>query len=131
MFKTRNKYGNKKIESDGLKFDSKLEFFCHQLLIQAGIDFEFQKQIILIDKFTYNGEKIRATTIVVDFVINNQGKTIYLDTKGLPTPVSILKYKMLKSLLKDEIFTDVVWVKTQKQTREYVNSLIKEKKNEH
>jgi hypothetical protein len=131
LFKTRNKYGNKKIESDGLKFDSKLEFFCHQLLIQAGIDFEFQKQIILIDKFTYNGEKIRATTIVVDFVINNQGKTIYLDTKGLPTPVSILKYKMLKSLLKDEIFTDVVWVKTQKQTREYVNSLIKEKKNEH
>ena len=131
MFKTRNKYGNKKIESGDLKFDSKLEFFCHQLLIQAGIDFEFQKQITLIDKFIYNGEKIRATTIVVDFVINNNGKTIYLDTKGLPTPVSILKYKMLKSLLKDEIFTDVVWVKTQKQTREYVNSLIKEKKNEH
>ena len=125
MFKAKNKYGNKKIESDNLKFDSKLEFFCYQLLKEAKIDFEFQKQITLIDKFTYNGEKIRATTIVVDFVINNNGKTIYLDTKGLPTPVSILKYKMLKNLLKEEIFTDVVWVKTQKQTREYVNSLIK------
>ncbi len=131
MFKTRNKYGNKKIESNNLKFDSKLEFFCYELLVQAGINFEFQKQITLIDKFTYNSEKIRATTIVVDFVINNDGKTIYLDTKGLPTPVSILKYKMLKNHLKDQIFTDVVWVKTQKQTREYVNSLIKEKKNEH
>ena len=122
-----NKYGNKKIESNNLKFDSKLEFFCYGLLTSAEIKFDFQEKITLIDKFTYNGEKIRATTIVVDFVLHLKGKTVYLDTKGLPTPVSILKYKMLKHHLKDELFTDVVWVKTQKETREYVNSLIKEK----
>lgn len=122
-----NKYGNKKIELNGLKFDSKLEFFCYGLLSAAGINFDFQKQITLIDKFKYNGDTIRATTIIVDFVLYVQGKTIYLDTKGLPTAVSILKYKMLKHHLKDEIFTEVVWVKTQKETRDYVNSLIKEK----
>jgi hypothetical protein len=115
-----NKYGNKKI-------DSKLEFFCYGLLTAAEIKFDFQEKITLIDKFTYNDEKIRATTIVVDFVLHLKGKTVYLDTKGLPTPVSILKYKMLKHHLKDELFTDVVWVRTQKETREYVNSLIKEK----
>ncbi len=122
-----NKYGNKKIELNDLKFDSKLEFFCYGLLTAAGIKFDFQKQITLIDKFTYNGKAIRATTIVVDFVLHLKGRTVYLDTKGLPTPVSILKYKMLKYHLKDELFTDVVWVRTQKETRDYVNSLIKEK----
>lgn len=124
MFKAR-KYGNKKVEVEGIKFDSKLELYCHQLLTESGLVFDFQKQITLIDKFRYNGEAVRAVTIIVDFVVYTYDKIIYIDTKGFATETSKLKYKMLKHHLKDDINTSVVWLHNKKEVIEYINGLTK------
>ena len=40
----RSKYGNKKIEVNGVKFDSKLEMYCYDLLTKLNFEFEFQKK---------------------------------------------------------------------------------------
>jgi hypothetical protein len=130
LFNKKGKYGNKKIEVDGVKFDSKLEMFCYNLFKNNELDFDFQKTITLIDKFKYNGESIRAITIIVDFVLNVNDIVYYIDSKGFPTEVSKIKYKMLKNQLKEDKDTDVLWLKSQKQAIEFVNNL-KKKKDEH
>tara|TARA_R110001592_G_scaffold85820_5_gene253467 strand:+ start:1587 stop:1961 length:375 start_codon:yes stop_codon:yes gene_type:complete len=123
MFPTRRKYGNKKVVVDGIKFDSKLELFCYNLLKEYDIDFEFQRKVVLFEKFKFNGKTIRAITMLVDFVLSHNGNTIYLDTKGFATETSKIKYKILKHKLKDDLFVDVVWLHTQKEVREFVNKL--------
>lgn len=126
--KGRSKYGNKKIESNGVKFDSKLELYCFNMLRNLGFEFEFQKKIVIVEKFRYNGEGIRELTIVVDFVLNHNGKTIYIDTKGFPTEVSKLKYKLLKNKIKDEENTIVIWLHSEKEVNQFLINL-KEEKN--
>lgn len=118
-----SKYGNKKVEVDGIKFDSRLELYCYELLKQFNIDFEFQTRIELVPKFRYNSENIRAITIIVDFVINVNGTLIYVDTKGLPTEVSKIKYKMLRYHLKEQGNTDVVWLKNKKEVLSFINKI--------
>ena len=119
------KYGNKKINLAGVKYDSKLEFYCSNLLKANDFVFDFQKEIVLIDKFKYNSETIRAVKIIVDFVVYTTEKIIYIDTKGYPTDTSKLKYKMLKHYLKDEVNTSVVWLHNKKEVTEYINNLKK------
>jgi protein associated with RNAse G/E len=120
----RRKYGNKKIVVNGVKFDSKLEYYCHGYLELVGIDFDFQYKIVLVDKFRFNDKGIRAITMIVDFVVRKDGKTIYVDTKGFPTETSKIKYKLLKDKLKDEENVDVVWLKNKKEVNSFINSLI-------
>jgi len=124
-----SKYGNKKVQVDGIKFDSRLELYCYELLKESSIDFEFQKRLELVPKFRYNKENIRAITMIIDFVINVDGKYIYVDTKGLPTEVSKIKYKMLRYHLKDEDNTDVVWLKNKKEVLSFINKI--NSKNEY
>jgi len=126
LMRFKNKYGNKKIHVNGIKFDSELESYCHKMLTILGIEFEFQKQIVLIDKFKYGKESIRAITAVVDFVLDHNGREIYLDTKGFATEVSKIKYKMLKHQLKDKQNTEVVWLHSKKEVINYLNNLKKE-----
>ena len=90
-----SKYGNTKIVVDGVKFDSKLEMYCYDVLTQMEFDFEFQKKIILIDSFKYNKKAIRPITLIVDFVINHEGIEHYVDIKGFATDVSKIKYKIV------------------------------------
>ena len=123
MYTTRRKYGNKKVVVDAIKFDSKLELFCYNVLKECDIDFEFQKKVVLFDKFKFNGKTIRSITMLIDFVIDHNGSVIYLDTKGFATEASKIKYKILKYRLKDNLFADVVWLNNQKQVREFVNKL--------
>jgi protein associated with RNAse G/E len=119
----RRKYGNKKTIVNGVKFDSKLEQYCHGYLQLIGADFDFQHKVILVDKFRFNDKGIRATTLTVDFVVRKDGKTIYVDTKGFATEVAKLKYKLLKHKLKDEENVDVVWLKNKKEVNGFINSL--------
>jgi protein associated with RNAse G/E len=123
MRSTRTKYGNKKKIVDGVKFDSQLEAYCYNMLNILKIDFEFQKTIVLIEKFRFEGKAIRETTAIVDFVIKNDGKTIYLDTKGFATEVSKIKYKMLKYQLKDQENNRVVWLHSKKEVTDFINNL--------
>lgn len=120
----RRKYGNKKIVVDGVKFDSKLEHYCYGYLQLTGTDFDFQHKIVLVDKFRFNDKGIRALTMIVDFVVKKGEKTIYVDTKGFPTEVSKIKYKLLRNQLKNEDNTDVIWLKNKKEVNAFINSLI-------
>lgn len=121
----RNKYGNKKTIVNGIKFDSKLEQYCHGYLKLIGSDFSFQEKIILVDKFRFNEKGVRAITLTVDFVIRHNEKTIYVDTKGFATEVAKIKYKMLKNKFKDDDNVDVIWLKNKKEVNSFINSLTK------
>lgn len=128
-YKTRSKYGNKKIEIDGKKFDSKLELYCYNMLKQLKIPFEFQKKEVLMGSFRYNGKAVREITLTVDFVAEYKQIKYYIDTKGFATEVSKMKYKMLKNQLKGDMYTDVVWLKNQKEVQSFINKLIKDGNN--
>jgi hypothetical protein len=123
----RSKYGNKKLEVDGVKFDSKLELYCHDLLTKLKFDFEFQKKIILIDSFKYNKKAIRPITLTVDFVVKHNDIDYYIDIKGFATDVSKIKYKMLRYQLKDNPKTDVLWLHSQRGIVQFLNNLKEEK----
>jgi len=123
----RTKYGNKKLEVDGVKFDSKLELYCYDLLTKLKFDFEFQKKIILIDSFKYNKKAIRPITLTVDFVVKHNDIDYYIDIKGFATDVSKIKYKMLRYQLKDNPKTDVLWLHSQRGIVQFLNNLKEEK----
>lgn len=123
MKSIRNKYGNKKKIVDGVKFDSELEAYCYKILMLLKIEFEFQKSILLMERFRYDNKWIRETTAIVDFVIKHNEETIYLDTKGFATEVSKIKYKMLKNILKDEKNNRVVWLHSKKEVTDFLNNL--------
>lgn len=120
MFKPKNKYGNKKIEIQGVKFDSKLELYCYNILKERNIKFDFQKTIILVDKFRFGGKGIREITMIVDFVVYIGDRVVYIDTKGFPTEVSKIKYKLLRNKLKEDKNNEVVWLHTKKEVDEYI-----------
>ena len=91
------KYNNTKIRVDGRLFDSKAEAARWQelqLLERAGEITELERQVEyeLIPK--QKGE--RAVKYIADFrYIDHEGKTVVEDTKGVRTPVYILKRKLM------------------------------------
>jgi protein associated with RNAse G/E len=119
-----SKYGNKIVRVGENKFDSKLEMYCFNMMKQMGIDFKFQDKIVLVEAFRYNGQAIREIALIVDFVLERNGVTYYIDTKGFATDTSTMKYKMLKHRLKDSIYTEVVWLKNQKEVQSFIRNLI-------
>ena len=92
-----SKYNNTKIRVDGRLFDSKAEAARWQelqLLERAGEITELERQVEyeLIPK--QKGE--RAVKYIADFrYIDHEGKTVVEDTKGVKTPVYILKRKLM------------------------------------
>ena len=123
----RTKYGNKKIEVNGVKFDSKLEMYCYDLLTKLNFEFEFQKKIILVEDFRYNKKAIRPITLTVDFIVKHNDIDYYIDIKGFATDVSKIKYKMLRYQLKDNPKTDVIWLHSQRAILQFLNNLKEEK----
>lgn len=99
-----NKYFNKKVIVDGIKFDSKKEakrFTELKLLKRAGLikELELQKVFELQPKYiNNNGEHIRAITYKADFFYYNIQKEHYVveDTKGYRTDVYKLKKKLFE-----------------------------------
>jgi hypothetical protein len=120
-----SKYGNKKIELDGVKFDSKLELFCYQQFKSLGLEFDFQRTILLQEGFRFKGKWIRPITMIVDFVLHHDGQKIYIDTKGFATETSKLKYKMLKFYVREDSTADVVWLHSQKEVKDFLFNLLK------
>ena len=92
-----SKYNNTKIRVDGRLFDSKAEAARWQelqLLERAGEITELERQVEyeLIPK--QKGE--RAAKYIADFRYkDHEGKVVVEDTKGVRTPVYILKRKLL------------------------------------
>lgn len=100
----KNKYKNKKVEYDGIKFDSKMErdFYIHLKKLQAnGLVYEFfmQKNYVLIDAYTRSdGTKVRASYYKADFEVHYSDNRIeVIDIKGMLTDVFKLKQKIFET----------------------------------
>ena len=102
MFRRYSKYNAKKVEIDGIKFDSKAEgeYYLHlkqQVSERQILGFERQKRMLLQEGFNVEGVKgkIRPIFYVVDFIITeNDGTLTYVDVKGMETDVFKLKKKL-------------------------------------
>lgn len=100
----KNKYKNKKVEYDGIKFDSKMErdYYIHLKQLQAnGIVYEFfmQKKYVIVDAYTNaRGEKIQASRYVADFEVHySDNRVEVIDIKGQLTPLFNLKKKLFEA----------------------------------
>lgn len=99
-----NKYFNKKVIVDGIKFDSKKEAKRFQelmILKKAGLirELELQPVFVLQESYTNNkGEKVRAIIYKADFIYFdiNLDRYIVEDVKGYKTDVYKLKKKLFE-----------------------------------
>lgn len=100
----KNKYGNKKIEYNGMVFDSKREFARYkelELLERAGKIRHLQRQVkyqLLPSMRDPDTKKVieRPIFYIADFTyVNEKGKFIVEDVKGYKTADYLLKRKMM------------------------------------
>lgn len=109
----KQKYGNKKVERDGMIFDSQREadrwtYLCQ--LMDAGVIRELDRQVVFelipsqyeFDTMGPRGGKNkgkcieRAVKYIADFVYKDQlGQIVVEDTKGYRTPEYVLKRKLM------------------------------------
>lgn len=98
---SRSKYGNRKVQRDGMTFDSKKEArrWSELLLLEkAGAIQNLQRQVRyeLIPSQRIAGKVVeRACNYIADFVYEEDGQTVVEDTKGFKTPEYIIKRKLL------------------------------------
>jgi hypothetical protein len=109
----RSKYGNKKVMVKNIQFDSKKEadrFLELNYLHRCGKikDLKLQPKFLLMKGFKHDKRKIRDIFYVADFqYINQDGKAVVEDVKGLRTSVYRLKKKLFLNIYrKDYIFIE-------------------------
>lgn len=97
-----SKYGAKKVEVDGIVFDSKKEARRYQelkLFEKAGAISQLRRQVkfVLIPAQRVDGKVIeRQCCYIADFVYQDkEGKTVVEDTKGVKTKDYIIKRKLM------------------------------------
>jgi hypothetical protein len=99
----RRKYGNRKVELDGVLFDSRKEAnrWAELVLMErAGEISHLRRQVtftlIPVQKDPETGKVIeRDCKYIADFVYTENGKTVVEDTKGFRTPDYIIKRKLM------------------------------------
>ena len=103
-----NKFWNRKVEVDWIKFDSKKEVAFYQqlkLLEKAWNikDLELQPTYILQEWFKYKWETIRKIKYIADFSYydNKERLQVIVDVKWFKTKDYILKKKMFLNIIKD------------------------------
>lgn len=115
---------------NGVKYRSKLEARCAQILKENNISFEYEPlKIEYIPKFEYYGEKYRAAFYTPDFIVDNK---YILEIKGWKTDTYRYKKKLvLLKLLKDNNYTKYRFfeIKTITQLRQWIKDY-KDKKYE-
>lgn len=98
--RTKSKYGNRKVELDGIKFDSQMEARYYQQLKWAKQsnqikDFKLQPKFLLLEAFEKGGEKHKKIEYIADFEITNlDGSIEIIDVKGHETRDFLIKKKM-------------------------------------
>ena len=110
-----NKYKNKKVMVDGIKFDSMKEARRYselKLLERAGKikDLELQPKFELIPTIRREGQKTeRKTVYIADFMYKEIGndKLVVEDTKGYRTDVYLLKKKLFLYKYPDYDFREI------------------------
>lgn len=96
-----NKYRNRKIVVDNIKFDSILEANRYQelkLLQKAKqiSNLRLQVPFLLQEGFKKNGKTHRKIEYIADFVYEENGQTIVEDTKGMKTETFKIKQKLFE-----------------------------------
>lgn len=95
--KKANKYGAKRVQIDGIWFDSKAEgarWSVLKLEERAGLITGLERQVPYA--ITINGEHIAKW--IADFRYVRDGVTVCEDVKGVRTPVYRLKAKLVKAI---------------------------------
>lgn len=98
-----SKYNNKKVEVDGIKFDSKREYArWNQLKImeRAGAISDLKRQVPfeLAPSVQLGGRKKPALRYVADFTYTQGGKMVVEDAKGMLTDVYRIKKHLMLSV---------------------------------
>ena len=113
-----NKYKNKKVEHEGIKFDSEMEkdFYLYLLKKYKKEDIIIQPSYTILESFRDKEDKlIRAITYKADFEVLG----VSYDVKGMILPVFLLteklfKYKYpektLKIICKAPKYTGLEWI---------------------
>lgn len=95
---TRSKYGAKKVKLDGYTFDSQAEAsrYGELLFLQRAGKIS---DLIVHPKYEIRFQKEKVCDVVLDFRYWEEGEKRYIfeDVKGLDTPMSKLKRKLLKA----------------------------------
>ena len=95
------KFGNRKVERDGIEFDSikECQRYCELKLMQrAGAISDLQLQVPFewIPTQRIDGKLAeKAVNYVADFVYTQDGQKVVEDTKGMRTKEYIIKRKLL------------------------------------
>lgn len=92
-----SKYNSKKVEVDGILFDSSIEAEYYKVLKNKGEEFDIHPKFILQEKCSIDGEKIGGITYVADFRVGNT----VIDIKGVETTDFKMKAKMFKAKYKN------------------------------
>ena len=105
-----SKYHNKKVNYNGITFDSikeKNRYIELKLLEKAGLikDLKLQYEFELQPAFTLKNKKIRKISYIADFYYfdNKENDYVVEDTKGMRTEVYKIKKKMFQYRYKKEI----------------------------
>lgn len=112
-----SKYNAKKTVVDGIEFDSLREAdrYCELKLLEKANEIrnlELQPRFLLQDKFKDKmGTTHRKIEYVADFLyIDNDGKAIVEDVKGVLTDVYKIKKKMFLKIYDDQYeFREIRW----------------------
>ena len=96
-----NKYYNKKVIIDGIRFDSQKEGNRYKelkLLERAGeiSNLELQPKFVLQEGFKKNGKTYRKIEYIADFMYEEKGQVVVEDSKGIETDVFKLKHKLFE-----------------------------------
>jgi len=95
--KTYNKYGAKKSDYNGIKYDSKLEanFAQHfDTMLAAGELTKIERQV-KIELYAYDS---KICNYFIDFILyHKDGTKEYAEVKGLAMPLWKMKWKMLEA----------------------------------
>ena len=108
---------------DGIRFRSKLETYTYKKLKEANILADYEPtHFMLIPKFEYQGEKVRAMTYLPDFI----GKDFIIECKGIMGDAFPLRWKIFKyTLMNSNSNYKLYLVRNKKQVDELINSLKK------
>lgn len=99
-----SKYKSKKVEIDGIIFDSKMEaeyyLYLKKQKKEGKIkDFGLQTKFDLIPAFKKGNKRYGKTTYTVDFAIYHwNGEVEYIDVKGMETQQGVLRRKLFDYL---------------------------------
>lgn len=105
---SKHKYNARKIEVDGIRFDSKAEadYYLYLKYLQSINEvrsFYLQPVINLLPSFKYNGKPIRKMDYRLDFKVEYMdGKIEYIDVKGMATTDAKMKLKIARYLNQDK-----------------------------